>query len=135
MKFYIDGPCTRSYEIKELCDKINSTNHEVINCQRNKKDCSPLRQKCKGTRYLPREVSLILDSDIFIHLSDFEHHENSFYLGVAIGKHLTKGEPFIYVIGEKNSEQYKHHVIKRIAEFDIAKGLEKVLEDFPGKEE
>ncbi|MBW3020849.1 hypothetical protein KY334_06120 [Candidatus Woesearchaeota archaeon] len=126
MKFYIDGPFEKSYEIANMYEKILFANHELVNNPKDKSIESIISYKKNQSV----EINSIMDCNVFIHVSDSEFYNDTFYLGFAICKYITKGNPFIYVIGNGNSERYSHPVVNRIKEINLINSLEKILKDF-----
>jgi len=71
----------------------------------------------------------VIDCDYFIHHSEYDGHKNLFLFGGAVSKHIVKGNPIVYVTGNKEVKEYSHRFIKRIENFDLSKCIDEILKD------
>lgn len=134
MKFYISAKWHLKDKVAEMNDYLREKGH-IISADWTKRAYAREyggENGAQSNEFSEEEINAILDSDVFIHLSDLGGKGKYIDVGIALaGSKFQKGKPKIYVVGQNASESqfYFNKVIKRIVCEDPVNSLEKILQD------
>lgn len=103
MRFYISA----KWELKDLVAKMQEyliNKGYVITADWTKRAYARSYDENikQSSTYSSEELKAILDSDVFIHLSNLSGKGKYIDLGIALASNYFKDKPFIYVIGKKS---------------------------------
>ena len=132
MKFYISAKWDLHEVVKEIQDYLLKEGHEIIvDWTKRAFARNYSEDKEQSISFSKEEVNAILNSDVFIHLSDLGGKGKYVDLGVAITGNKLKGTPKIYVVGKgvNESQFYFYPSVNRIISEDIMKSLKFILND------
>ncbi|MBT3836530.1 hypothetical protein HOD05_00880 [Candidatus Woesearchaeota archaeon] len=79
------------------------------------------------------EIHAILESDLFIHLSDMGGKGKYIDLGIALAGHKLQGKPDIYILGKDANESqfyFNRSVKGRIQTEDVVECLDEILKNY-----
>ena len=83
----------------------------------------------QSDRFSQEEALAILESDVFVHISDLGGKGKYVDLGVAIAGNILRGHPKIYVIGNPANESqfYFNRAVNRIVSKNYLESLDEIL--------
>ena len=124
MKFYISAKWQLWDKVAEMQDLLRSMGHNIAadwTVRANARDYEEIPEQSQ--RFADEEVKAILESDIFIHLSDLRGGKGKYVdLGIALaGYNLQQKPSGIYVVGSKANE----------SQFYFSTGIERVVCEDP----
>ncbi len=126
MRFYIAARFDKKQEVLEIYRRLQDRGYIVSSDWTQHKPIKPYENNQElARRYSIEDIEGVINSDIFIVLSDDAGTGMYVELGAAIATNLQKGRPIIYVVGENTSRSmfYFHTIVRR------RKTIDEVLED------
>ncbi|MCP6719628.1 MAG: hypothetical protein KJI71_05430 [Patescibacteria group bacterium] len=126
MKFYVSAKWHFKDRVREIQEMIKLKGHEIAENWTTRAFERNYDKFERSGEFSERELDAILDSDVFIHLSDGGGKGKYVDLGIALGGNKLQGKPGrIYVLGTKTNESqhYFNSAIRR------RKTIEDVFED------
>lgn len=130
MKFYVSAKWELKEKVREINEKIRERGHEITEDWTTRAFERNYAKFDRSAEFSEREVNLILDSDILVHLSDGGGKGKYVDLGIALaGNKLQRKPLMIYVIGEETNQSqfYFHPFVKR------RRTIEEVLDEIENK--
>jgi len=130
MKFYVSAKWELKEKVREINEKIRERGHEITEDWTTRAFERDYAKFDRSAEFSEREVNLILDSDILVHLSDGGGKGKYVDLGIALaGNKLQRKPLMIYVIGEETNQSqfYFHPFVKR------RRTIEEVLDEIENK--
>ena len=116
MKIYVAGKFEKKDLILNIYKTLSEMGHSVSYDWTTHKNIKPyIENKNMAEKYAMNEVNGIIDSDIFIYLSDDKGHTLHMEFGAALMAAKINGNPIIYAVGEFNSKSpwFFNNLIKR----------------------
>ena len=134
MKFYISAKWHLRDKVKEINAYLRERGHQITAdwTQRAYSRDYDGQNEAQSAEFSEEEISAILSSDVFIHLSDLGGKGKYVDLGIALaGNKLQQGKPIIYVIGENASESqfYFNRSVRRKVTNDLIGSLDEILQE------
>ena len=128
MKFYISAKWQMKDVVSEMVSLILYEGHEVPVDWTKRAFDRDYENFDLSSKYAKEEIDAILESDVFIHLTDVKGIGKYIDLGCALANVTLNGKPEIYIIGEKANESqfYFHPKINRIVG-DPIKSLDTII--------
>ncbi|MBS3054245.1 MAG: hypothetical protein J4431_01785 [Candidatus Aenigmarchaeota archaeon] len=103
MKFYIASRFGKAAEVKEMTKKLEEMGHSVTTDWTQHGAIKPYSQNAsKAMLYSIEDVQGVLNSDVFILITDEGGKGMYVELGVAIASFIEKKTPRIYIVGAHN---------------------------------
>lgn len=116
MKFYISAKWELRNVVAKMQKHLIKKGHTITTDWTNRAYSRDYDKNPKqSSEYSLEETNAILNSDILIHLSDFNGKGKYVDLGIALAGNNLQGKPLIYVVGTKANESqfYFNPAIKR----------------------
>jgi hypothetical protein len=132
MKFYISAKWEQKEVVSKIIEMVVSNGHKVlVDWTKRAYARSYEDEKENSKNFAQEELKAILESDVFIHLSDGGGKGKYIDLGIALAGNLNNKKPKIFVVGEKANESqfYFHPNIKRISSNNILKSITNILKN------
>lgn len=127
MKFYVAAKFEKKEEVLAIYKKIKDMGHSISYDWTQHKNIKPYSENQETAReYSEKELLGIVDSDIFIYLSDEKGTTLHMEFGSALINSVWAGKPKIYVVGKFNDESpwFFHKKVER------RETIDDVLKDF-----
>lgn len=132
MKFYISAKWQLLDQVKAIYQKLNERGHEITEDWTSHDCVKPYDEDITvSSHFAGKDLWGVLDSDVFVHLSDVKGVGMYVELGAALASNAQRGLPLIYVVGENNNQSqfYFHPAVNR------KKTIDEVLEEVEKNQE
>ena len=117
MKIYVAGKFEEKDVILEAHRKLEEMGHSITYNWTTHKNIKPyIENQELASKYAQNEFNGILDSDIFIFLSNENGHTLFMEFGTALASLKTTGKPQIYAVGSHNADStwFFNPLVKRV---------------------
>lgn len=105
MKIYVAGKFEKKEEILRIYELLKKKGHSIAYDWTTHKPIKPYTvNKETASQYSENEMRGIIDSDVFIFLSDEKGTTLNMEFGASIILKKLKGKPLVYVVGEFNDK-------------------------------
>lgn len=121
MKIYVAGKFEEKDIVLEIYQKLEEMGHSVSYNWTTHNNIKPYSKNQKiASQYAQNELNGILDSDIFIYLTNKTGHTLFMEFGTALANLKITGKPQIYAFGKHNvdSTWFFNPLVKRIDTLD-----------------
>ncbi|MFH1500888.1 MAG: hypothetical protein ABIE22_02980 [archaeon] len=129
MKFYISAKWQLIEEVREIYKLLKEKGHEITEDWTLHNSVKPYDKDVEISKnYAIKDMQGVLNSDVYILLSDDKGIGKYVELGAAIASNILCGKPIIYVIGSLNNQSqfYLHPSI------NLRKNFKEVLTEIDG---
>tara|TARA_Y100000310_G_scaffold345402_1_gene464546 strand:+ start:53368 stop:53772 length:405 start_codon:yes stop_codon:yes gene_type:complete len=131
MKFYISAKWQLKDQVSEMNQYLIQKGHSLTadwtkRAYARAYDGDNINQ---SSNFSEEEISAILNSDVFIHLSDLSGKGKYVDLGIALASNKLQGWPMIYVVGKNANESqfYLNKRVNRILTDNLIGSLDQIL--------
>ncbi|MFC1753897.1 hypothetical protein ACFL96_11000 [Thermoproteota archaeon] len=124
--FYVSAKWQLVDEVRRAFALIQEKGHHITEDWTTHESVKPYDKEPEtSARFAELDLTGVLESDVFIHLSDGKGTGKYIELGAAMASFVYIGSPRIYIIGENNNESqfYMHPSVNR------KKTVEEVLKE------
>jgi hypothetical protein len=121
MKFYIAGKFEEIDVVRDVYAKVQKLGHEISYDWTTHVKIKPYEENVEiAQRYAENEIKAILDSDVFVYLSNERGTTLHMEYGAALAKAWQGGQIKIFIVGENNNRSpwYFNHLVTRVSNLD-----------------
>ena len=121
MKIYVAGKFENKTEVLDIYKTLEKMGHTISYNWTAHKNLKPYVDNQKAaSEYAQNEFNGILDSDVFIFLSNQDGHTLFMEFGAALASLKLTGTPLIFAVGESNadSQWFFNPLVKRVDSVD-----------------
>ena len=109
MKWYIAARQKNKEEVRKLINNLSKKNQDISYDWTLTPDFKPFNENSKKSQEIASNISkALLDTDIFILISDPEGTDMYIELGIAIAYSMKNKNMKIYIVGEHNKRSLMH---------------------------